>query len=457
MRDTHREVLGERSLSLANYDMLSLPVILAWLRIHWGKMVLGGVACAFLAFPIALFKSKTYESTSTLLVFPPTFKEISRPTVTRDVNEHSGGIAEMMPRSLPVEAYKALALSPPMLDQVIREAGLENVGVVQLRTRLDVELVQMGSRSPQGIAYTQALMFHAKAKSPELAAKTAKTWAEVFKRQVDELSAKGVHESFTLLSTLHENTREELEKVDLALAEHVKAWNLDLIKAQLEAKQKQYTEFETNLKQTEVDLAAGEVKLKTLEAQLGEEPQKLTYFRAPSDDAYWIAGAGSGKSEPEKGLRTEEANPNYVQTRAAVITSREELEGLRAKKDTLATKLDELKAEIQDLTTTLSDKQLERTKLTRDADSLKASYAMVREEFEKGRMADRTQASDIVIAGQAVVPDAPSSIPSATLIILAFILGTCLTGAALVVRELSEMGLAPPMVPNSERGEDTSV
>src|SRR5690606_22042260 len=105
-------------------DTLSLPVILAWLRANWGKMVLGGVVLAVLVLPVALLKSKTYEATATLLVFPPTFK---------DSGSDADSIAEMMPRTLPMEAYKALAMAPSVLDEVIRRVPLENTGVRALR------------------------------------------------------------------------------------------------------------------------------------------------------------------------------------------------------------------------------------------------------------------------------------------------------------------------------------
>lgn len=420
-------------MSLPITETLWLPIILAWIRVNLRKIVLGGVVFALLAIPIALLRPKTYDSAATLLVFPPTFKDRS-----------PSSIAEMMPAALPVEAYKAVALSPSLLAEVIQRVPLEKTGIQVLQDRLEVELVQMGSRTTQGsIIYAQALMFHAKANSPELAARTAETWAEVFKEYVDSVATKGVGDTFLLLDALHNNAKTELEQADLALAEHQKAWNLDLVKAQLEAKQKGYTEFEGTLKQTEVALASEEMKLKALEDEFAKEPEKKTYFRAPSDDAYWIAGLqndGKPKIEPEKGLRTEEPNPNYVQIRTLVVTAKEDIDGLKAKKETILLKLDELKNEIKALTDTFVDKTVERYKLTRESDSLKASYVMVRAEFEKGRMADRTRASDIVIAGKAVAPDEPSGLGNAMIVIAAAFIGMLVTGTFMALKEISEMG-----------------
>ena len=91
-----------------------------------------------------------------------------------------------------------------------------------------------------------------------------------------------------------------------------------------------------------------------------------------------------------------------------MATAKEGLEGLKTKKESILLKLDELRKEIDALNTTLADKTVERNKLARESGNLKASYATVRAEYEKGRMADRTQASGIVIAGNAVAPILPS-------------------------------------------------
>ena len=429
-------------MSLAIDEVLSLPYILAWVRSNWLKILLGGIVCALLAVPIALFKSKTYEATTTLLVSPPTFKVERKPTTGPNAEDQPESIAEMMPRAMPVEAYKAIALSVPLLDEVIRTIPLEDIGVQTLLSQLDVELIQMGSRSTQGITYTQALMFHAKASDPELAATIAQAWTDIFKEKVDTVASEGIHETFALLKSLEGTTKSELEEADLKLAEHRKTWNLDLIKAQLEAKQKEYTEFEGTLKQTEVKLASGEMKLKALEAELLNEPQKNAFFRAPSDDAYWIAGTQNGgkpKIKPDQGLLTEEQNPTYIQIRSSVVTAKEENEGLKATRDSVLLKLDELKSELDTLTTTFSDQTVERDKLTRESESLKSSYSVVRAQYEKGRMADQTQASDIVIAGKAAAPDDPVSPGSPVIVLAAFALGLFAVGSLLILRDISKL------------------
>ncbi len=433
------------ALSLEIEDTLSLPILLAWFRANCIKIFLGGVVFGLVSIPLTLIKKETYESAATLLVAPPMFKDRDETTISRNTaGQHNRSIAELMPRTLPVEAYKAIALSGPILAQVINEVPLD-IGIAVLQERLDVELIKMdGVLATTGMVYTQALMFRAKAHTPELAAKTAQTWAEIFKVQVDEVAAKGIKDTFALLETLHGHSKKELELSDVALAEHKKAWNLGLIQAQLATKQTQYTEFERSLNEIELSLAAQEMKLKVLDKEIEREPQKIVYFRAPSDDAYWIAGLhqeDSSTIEPERGMRTEVSNPIYLQIRTSVVTTREAIGGLRVTKDTTVAKLVELETEMTALMEKLYDKTVERSKFTRESDSLKSSYSVVRSEYERGRMAHQTQSSDIVIAGAAVPVYQPISWGPAKLIVVAAFLGMLLTAGFLMLKKLSDMAL----------------
>ncbi|HOS01506.1 MAG TPA: hypothetical protein PKZ01_00390 [Candidatus Hydrogenedentes bacterium] len=426
-------------------DSLSLPVALMWIRLNAVRIFLGGVVFALLAAPIAFFMPKSYRSEVTLFVSPPVFKDDSPVTSGRTSTVKQDSIAELMPPALPMEAYKVVALSAPVLKEVIVRIPLHNTRIQSLRNLLQVELIRLDTRGTQGPTYTQTLVFRTSAASADLAAKIAETWSEVFKEQVDSVATERMRRTSSLLEALHNATRAALEQANSALADHQKAWNLELIKAQLDARQKQMTEFEALLKQTEVDLAWGERKQEALRAERAKESPKDVYFRAPSDDAYWIAGAQGGavKMTPDKGLRTEEANKTYLAIRTEEVRVNQETEGLKATKDMLLLKLDDLRKEIDALTVTLAEKTLERDKFILESDSLKTSYALVRTEYEKSRMAEQAQASDIVIAGKAIAPYAPSSASPAKIILLAGLIGMCATGGFLLLKAVSEMALLP--------------
>ncbi len=440
IRRLHRTISGVGTLSQQFDNSLSLPIILAWFRVNLTKIILGGIVCALLAVPIVMLKSKTYESSATLLVSPPTFKD--RDGSSRSTGQPEGSIAELMPRTLPMEAYKTIALTAPLLREVKDRVEVES-GVKSIKRALEVELVKMGGRGAGAAAYTQAIVFHAQAPTPELAAQIAQTWAEVFKERVDEVAAAGVNETYALLETLYENTKTELEETERALAEHRKTWNLELIEARLKAKQAQFTELESSLKQTEIEFASTTAQLAALEEEFAKEPQKYVYWRSPSNDAFWITQGKDGGDPtievPSQGLLDESPNANYTQIRDLVVRAKEKLEGLKATKESTLLKLDELEAEMEALSAEFYDKTVERDMLTRELNRLVESNKVVSGEYEMGRMANQTQASDIVIAGDAVPTDQPIGWGGAKIVLVAAFAGMILTSGLMLLKKLSEM------------------
>ncbi len=436
-------------MALPLSDTLTLPVLLAWLRAKLLKMIVGGIVCAVIAIPLFMTMPDTYNSSATVMVMPPAFKETGKTAISHEPEVQPDSISDMMSKTFPIEVYKELALSSPVLDKVIRTVPLKDTSIRSLRDSLEVGLVQVGSRALQTPnPYGQVMMFNAKAETPEKAAKVAQTWAETFKDTVDSATSKRIEDTFGLLDTLHTDTKTNLEQADRALADHKKQWNLKLMKAEMKAKGKQLTRFDRDLKQAEVDLASKESKLKTIEEELAKEPQKEVYFRAPSDDAYWnaeIQGAGA-KMQPDKGLRTEEPNKSYLTIRKAEVKEKAKVEGLKSERDTLTAKIDGLRSEIQALSEVYADKSAERDALERESDSLGVSYETVRAQFEKARMAERTMSSDIVIAGNAVAPYRPVGPGKLQVALSAGLVGMILMAGFLLFKELSEA------VPPSRRG-----
>ena len=53
----------------------------------------------------------------------------------------------------------------------------------------------------RGAVYSQILLFHARSKSPQLAAQLAQTWADLFKKRVDELALRGIEDTYKLVAS----------------------------------------------------------------------------------------------------------------------------------------------------------------------------------------------------------------------------------------------------------------
>ena len=111
----------EKSVSTPNYVRLVL--------VNWYKVVAGMLICAIVGTVYALRMPRTYESTATLLVYPPFFKEAEASTRARTEAEAKLDLDEMMPRTFPVDTYKVLAKSKELVKDIIAELGLTDVTV----------------------------------------------------------------------------------------------------------------------------------------------------------------------------------------------------------------------------------------------------------------------------------------------------------------------------------------
>jgi hypothetical protein len=398
----------------------------------------GSIVCAVAALNGALLFPGQYVSTATIIVTSPAFKEAPVPGTPQQPAPQ--GIGDLLPPPLPVEAYKAVALSPALMGTLIASLELEDVDVSDLRKRMDVELVQLGSRSVQtGVAYAPALLFHARASREAEADALAHAWTEAFQKQVDEVARRNLGAAFESLEALNTRFQEDVRRSDDVIEAHRKAWNIELMKAEIVSEQTLLTELKAQRIRLDIKLAAAEMRQKALEEELSREPQKHVYFRAPSDDVYWLAGLEG--PAPEAGLRTEEPNQNYTATRSSLINTREDAAGLRSERETAQVKIGELDAKLKELVALWAEQSAERERLEREQESLRVNCGLVRSEYEKGRMAQQTLASNIVLCGTATAPTGPS--PAGTTLV-ATVIGALFTAGVIAFKPLGTVGEPEP-------------
>ncbi|GAF79688.1 unnamed protein product, partial [marine sediment metagenome] len=70
----------------------STPNYLSLVIRKWYMVTVGVVVCASLSAAVTLAGPKTYESSATVLIYPPILKEVAQPSLD---------LAELMPRTLP--------------------------------------------------------------------------------------------------------------------------------------------------------------------------------------------------------------------------------------------------------------------------------------------------------------------------------------------------------------------
>jgi len=410
---------------------------------NWYKVAVGAVACAVAGALFTLLTPPTYQSTATLLVYPPLFKEIEESTTARRSPEQMQlQLDEMMPRTFPVETYQIIAKSEGLIKEVIDALELEGALVEEISAKLTVELVQIGRRTAQrGTVYAQTILFHARAKSPKLAADLARTWADKFKARIDDLGRTGIDETYLLIQSMWTKTKGDLDAAEKAYEKWRMGWNLDLMRLEKSSKEKSLTLLEDQLDTTEIQLADASGQVAALQQILKDEHKIEALNKAPSDDAYWIlkksaSTTGENAIGSQDVLRTEEYNPNYTVARNLEIAAQRTVQGLQGKREKLISKVTELREEIAKLHKDIAEQETVEKQLQRDVTTFETTYQLVASKFEKGKIAKTSPTSYIEIAGKAVEPGRPTGSRRLLKVAAATLVGALL-GIAYVVADYS--------------------
>ena len=390
-------------------ELESTPNYFRLVFVNWYKVVAGMLICAIAGAIFAALEPPVYESTAMLLVYPPFFKDAGGSTRARTEEEAKLYLDEMMPRTLSVDTYRAIAESKEIVKAIIDELQLENVTVEGLGSRLEVELVREGTR---GTSYSQIILFHARSSVPERAKQVADKWAYLFKAKVDKVAQNGIVETTDLIEEMWEKTKADLERAEGELETFTREANLDLMKSRKEFKEELLSMLEEELDLTQVDIATARAELAALQKELKEEDKIETLFKAPSDDVYWLlkknlTGDEEGPVSPKDGLLTEEYNPNYGPARDSEIEVHAELQGSESKRAELVSAIEDLNHEIGDLQKEIAEKETKFKQLTRNVTTVESTYDLVAAKREKGKIAKTNIASDIQIAADAVEPENP--------------------------------------------------
>ena len=398
------------------------------------KIILaGGFACAVLTLAAVMVMPQVYRSSVTLLVRPPLVK--------------SGDMAEMMPESLPVETYKTIAQSHDLVRQVIDRLELEDTAVETLASRLNVQLLQLGERSPSlGTRYSRVLLFTARGTDPELVARIVHEWASLFRERVDSLMWAGVDESVALMEVMYEDSRTALEKAEDSLEQFRREWNLELLAQQKIVKETMQTSLEKDVDDMDIEIGSTEAKLKAIRQELESEIKVETLFKAPPDEVFWlkdkgISAEGEQRIGPDVGLRTEVYNTHWATLRSHEIDCTEQLAWAKEQKQQDLAKIEELTSEILKLHSDIAEQKKVEKRLIRDIDTYTLTYDLVAAKVEKGKIAqaergDETgKTSVILFAANAVVPETSVSVRRLYKIPLGGIAGTILSVLFVLTRE----------------------
>ena len=425
------------------------PNYLLLLIQEWKIVCLGALVCGAVGLAFHLVTPRTYESSAMVLVSPPLFKNdglrSATPQVTRTPEEMSlaaAHLAELMPRTLPVETYRTIAVSKSIRKAVLAKVPIENTEIEDIEKKSQVILTSLGSRTPSfGTQYSRTLVFRVRWSSPEIATNLAQVWAELFKERADQLNQSGLKDTVALVDTMWKNTKQELETAENALREFQIKWDLDLLKVLRDSKELNLAELEATLVQVEIYIASQKAMLENVRTELAKEDKKDQLFRSPSSDVVHLnqlglVGPDAKDLDSKTGLLTEEINYNYTFIRENEITISTLLSGLEQQRVSTIERLDMLRADIELLDDQIVVNETEEIRLLRDVETMTRTFSLAAASYEKSKIAQANTSSDIQIISNAVIPGRPVSTPAISKVFMAALAGALVSMAYIVLKTL---------------------
>lgn len=357
-------------------------------------VTLGAALTAFLVSRFLL--SPVYEASVLLVV-----ESQGPPPVEQSALAQLAAAVRLVP--LDVKGYAEIAQSPAFQDAVSQKAqelfGQRGGYRVTARVVPQTALVKLTAEAP----------------SPEQAARLANEAAALLLTEAERLSRSRLERALALLEGQITQAQANLNEAVRRLQAFTRRGpNVNERQNELNGKLQLLADYQKRLTQLDVVLTTETTKLRELQAQLANEPPRLTLKKALSPEAtaltQAIRGLGLSVGEPVMSLDDEQLNPVYVDLRSRAAAQEVTVAALQAERDKVQAALDELSQEVQRLTSELVALQAEERELTWQVDTARRTYetAVLQYEAHKAALAARLGESALTLVGQAPVPKDPT-------------------------------------------------
>ncbi len=431
-----------------NGDFIIPPFYVKILDRLWrgkGLIILGTLVCAVTAAIVSLSMSKTFEASTSLLLFPPPFKG-------------HDDMSSLMPRTLGVPDYEILLKSDGVLRQaadIVRDAGtweeedlasLEKMSKLRKRMRISVEVTE---KSAYRITYSPVIVLSARGSTAEQAADLANAWAQVSEDLAKELYLQGktglkkfIDERFDANMTELQVAAAEIRDVEIEYNDELQRQRLGEKHARLMGYEKKRTDLLMEIESTKAEIV--EVR-----ADFEEEPEYKYLWKSPPMTALFLQGtSGEPGADPtskqmQQGYREEIINSTHMNLKHKLLEKERELSGLQEHERQLAASMEELEADLQALREEVATRKYERKMLDMQETPLRASHDLLAGKLEQAKIAESEQENldDIKIVSRAVVPDKKIRPARTLMVLVALVFGFCCSCAGVLLQgELAALG-----------------
>lgn len=322
-----------------------------------------------------------------------------------------------------IETYKQQIKSSTILDETIKELGLEEKEISRAGLKNMIELAT--------IKDTNLITIKVKNTDKALATQIANTLSKKF---INFISDKLKEQAGKSSNFIEQQLEIEKQKLDGALLEYKtflsQPKGVKELGKETDSKLSLLTSYKTNLTTESVREQQLRAKLKQAEEELKNTKDKIILIKSLSDEPYMtqIAGENTEKASNDLfdvSIQVEEKNDNYYTLKSDVSNFKISLAESIAKQQELSSEIEKAQKELEVLQGELSEKSYQERLITRKVNLSQSTYDAFTKKFEESRIAQSSKLGDssIIIVSPAVEPINPIA-PNKTLnVAIAGVLG----------------------------------
>lgn len=425
------------------YDEISLRELIEVL-LKQKTLIIGiTIISLLISFVVSFFVLEPVYEAKTILMASRITDKI-KPTDELEGIEGILGSVSTYPQ-LTIETYKEQAKNPVILNEIIKELGLEEKEITSADLEAMIEL--------ETIKDTNLITVKVKNTDKKLATDIANTLSNKF---INFISEKAKEQATKSSNFIAQQLEIEKKKLDEVLVEYknflAQPRGVNELKSEMNMKLQELNQYKDELSKEETkyrnDLLNNEIQEKTLLAslkktkeELNSTSEKLVTKKSLAQDAFLSEIIKDEIQMDQKDLANiemynEQLNPNYISLDSQITNLEIDLAKIEQQKENikyryeqkkkiLIEKINELKEELEKLQVELAEKQYQERIITRKVNLAQSTYDAFTKKLEESRIAQSSTIGDssIIVVSPAVEPLKPVSPNKKLNIAIAGVLG----------------------------------
>ncbi|MBF8983780.1 hypothetical protein IZY60_09545 [Lutibacter sp. B2] len=389
------------------YDEISLRELIEVL-LRQKKLIIGvTVVCVLAAFVLSFFVMEPVYEAKTVLMASNITDRITPKQRGEGIEGILDAVAEIP--DLTIETYKEQLKNPVILQQTVKELGLDKKGMTRLGLAAMIDL--------ETIKDTNLIQIKVKNTDKKLAADIANTLSKKF---VNRIASRAKAQADKSSDSLEGQKDVQKEKLDNVLIEYknllAQPKGAKELEAEINSNILLVTDYKTKLTDETVNEHQLRAKITRAEAELKTTPEKVALKKSLSDDPYMSQVAKENSSQSSSDLfrvaiEVEEKNENYYTLKDVLSNFKIELSESIAKQENLKKAISKAENELEKLQGAFAQKQYEQQIITNKVDLAQSTYDAFNKKLEEISIAQSSILEDvnIIIETPALEPIQPIS------------------------------------------------